>query len=252
MFLFKKIVSQFFFPMPICLSLCFAGLALLWWSKRQKTGKVLVTVGLLLLTAFSYAPVADALLHPLESQYPPYVKTESTPVKYVVVLGGGHNSDPRLPLSSQLSDESLKRLVEGIRVYRENPGSKLILSGGSWRDPTPAAKVMADVGKLLGVSSDDIILESESRDTAEEARLIRPIVSTNSFVLVTSANHMPRSMALLAREGLQSVPAPTDHLFRKPLWTLGSLFPSGQSLRKSERCLYEYMGSAWARIGSLR
>jgi uncharacterized SAM-binding protein YcdF (DUF218 family) len=250
MFLFKKVVSQFFFPMPLCLSVCFLGLALLWWTQKQKAGKGLVTAGLLALTALSYAPVADALLLPLERQYPVYARKDSVPVKYVVVLGGGHNSDPTFPLSSRLSDESLKRLVEGIRVYRENAGSKLILSGGSWRDAVSDAKVMADTAELLGINPADIVLEPDSKDTEEEARLIKPMVSTNSFVLVTSANHMPRSMVFFERQGLRAVPAPTDYLFIRPLNGLGVFLPSAYWLRRSERSFYEYMGTAWTAVNA--
>jgi uncharacterized SAM-binding protein YcdF (DUF218 family) len=248
MFLFKKVVSQFFFPMPICLGLCFTGLALLWWSKKQKAGKILVTSGLLLLTALSYAPVADALLRPLENQYPPYVKTDSTPIKYVVVLGGGHNSDPRFPVTSQIGDESLKRLVEGIRIYRQNPGSKLVLSGGTWRDRLPNAVVLAENAKVLGVARDDIIIESESVDTADEAQRLQAMVSTNSIVLVTSATHMPRSVGLFRSQGISTLPASAEHLtLIRPL-DFELLFPSGRNLRRTERAVYEYLGLLWETI----
>lgn len=45
--------------------------------------------------------------------------------------------------------------------YRENPGSKLVLSGGNWLDPVSDAKIVADTAKLLGVSEGDLILEGE-------------------------------------------------------------------------------------------
>jgi uncharacterized SAM-binding protein YcdF (DUF218 family) len=248
MFLFKKIVSQFFFPMPLCLFLCFTGLALLWWTKKQKAGRVLVSIGVLFLTALSCQPVADTLLAPLERKYPPYVKGNSPPVKYVVVLGGGHNSDPSLPAMSQIGDESLKRLAEGIRIQRENPGSKLLLSGGGWLDPVPNAKVLEYAAELLGVSSDLILLETESKDTEEEASLIKNLVKTNSFVLVTSANHMPRSMSIFSRQGLRPEPAPTDHLVKANCRELDRFFPSSRYLRRSERVFYELMGSGWGKL----
>jgi uncharacterized SAM-binding protein YcdF (DUF218 family) len=249
MFLFKKIVSQFFFPMPVCLFFCFTGLALLWWTKKQKVGKVLVTTGLLLLTALSYEPVSNALLRPLESRYPCYVRGDSPPVDYVVVLGGGHTSDPRLPLSSQLSDESLKRLVEGIRIYRENPGSKLLLSGGNWLDPLPNAAVLAEVAKQLGVKSDDLVLESKSKDTADEARLIAPMVTNNRFVLVTSSCHLPRSMLLFERAGLKPEAAPAGNFAKSSLGP-GLLFPNARSLRQAETAIYEFLGNVWIRMRS--
>ncbi|MFO1496849.1 MAG: envelope biogenesis factor ElyC [Verrucomicrobiota bacterium] len=245
MFLFKKIVAQFFLPMPICLFVCFTGLVLLWWTKRQSAGKILVTLGLLLLTAFSSEPVANGLLSPLERRYPAYqTRARETP-KFVVVLGGGHTSDPRLPVTSQISDESLKRLVEGIRIYRDNPGSKLVLSGGSWPDPVPDAEIMAGTARALGISDADVIVEAASRDTEDQARLLKPIVGTNAFLLVTSANHMLRSMRLFESEGTKPLAASAEHLVKRSVGEPGAFFPRGLYLRRSEAAFHERIGLGW-------
>ena len=236
--------------MPVCLFLCFTGLALLWWTQKQKLGKVLVTLGLLLLTALSYEPVSNALLGPLERQYPPYVKREGPPAKYVVVLGGGHTSDPSLPITSQIGDESLKRLVEGIRIYRDNPGSKLVLSGGSWLDSDTDAGIMAKTARAIGMNDADIILESESRDTEDQARLLKPLLSTNQFILVTSASHMPRSMRLFNSQYLMGEAAPTEHMVRRGGDGPSTYFPRGRRLQQAERAFYEYMAAVWLRLRS--
>lgn len=245
MFLFKKIVSQLFFPIPLSLSVCFTGLALLWWTRRQRTGKVLVSVGLLLLTALSYGFVADALLMPLEGKYSPFTSKSGERAEFVVVLGGGHRSDTRLPLTSQISDVTLKRLVEGIRVHRETPGSKIVLSGGHWLDPVSDAEIMSQIAAIAGTPAVDIVLEKSSKDTSEEARLLRPLLGTNRFILVTSATHMPRSVALFKAQGMHPIPAPAEHLVAKQPWSPGTFFPSSVALGRTERAFYEYLGLAW-------
>ncbi len=103
LFLFKKIVTPFFLPLPLGLLISFLGLYFLWFTKRQRTGTVLVTVGMCTVALLSYEPISGALLAPLEHQFEPY-KTESPArnllpnkgdnIKYVVVLGGGPNDDP--------------------------------------------------------------------------------------------------------------------------------------------------------------
>ena len=137
MFILKKIVSAFLYPLPISLLLSFLGLYLLWFTTKQKVGKILVSVGLVILTLFSYRVVADRLLRPLERQYGTFEITSSSAVpetenesaiKFVVVLGGGHTSDPELPLLSQINTSPLVRLMEGIRIYKKYPGVKLLLS----------------------------------------------------------------------------------------------------------------------------
>lgn len=98
-------------------------------------------------------------------------------IKWVVVLGGGHISDPKIPITGQLSDASMARLVEGIRLHRELPKSKLILSGGSFFDRVSNAKVLSEVAMALGVKKKNILLEEISKDTEDQARLIQQIVS---------------------------------------------------------------------------
>jgi uncharacterized SAM-binding protein YcdF (DUF218 family) len=66
MFLFKKIVPQFLFPVPLVLELLLLGLALLWFTRRQRAGRVLVSAGTGLLLIFSNAFVSHLLLRPLE------------------------------------------------------------------------------------------------------------------------------------------------------------------------------------------
>lgn len=95
----------------------------------SKTGKALVTLSWLLLTLLSLQPVADGLLKPIEKSYPTWRGGQS--VEYVVVLGGGYTWNPQWAPSSNLINNSLPRLAEGIRLWRENPGAKMIFTGAA-------------------------------------------------------------------------------------------------------------------------
>ena len=224
MFLLKKIVSQFFYPVSLCLEILILGLFCLWATRRQRLGKVLVTLGTGLLLLLSLPFISSGLLTPLERRYPALLhpetisweveKTETSP-RWIVVLGGGHVSDPRLPVNSQISGAALGRVVEGVRLYKAIPGSKLLLSGGAAFDPVPEAEVMAQIAVLLGVKPQDIMLETDSLDTADEAEFIAKKIGRGKIILVTSAAHMPRSMALFRKRGLQPIPAPADFLVQE-------------------------------------
>ena len=250
MFLLKKIVAAFFYPLPLCLGIVLVGLLFLWLTRKQKMGKVIVSAGFFLLLALSQSSFSDRLLIPLETLYPPMMNPSSHKnVRWVVVLGGGHISDSRLSTTSQLTDSSLVRLMEGIRLHRMLPGSRLVLSGGSAFDPVPNAEVMADVARSLGVREGDMVLESRSRDTEDEARMIERIVRGDDFVLVTSAAHMPRSIRLFRRVGTNPIPAPTGHRVKRGQRTgPGVFFPSAWSLVKSQEAMHEYMGLIWAKV----
>jgi len=252
MFLFKKIIGPFFFPLSLCLEFFLIGLFLLWLTKKKKAGEIFISIGAALFIMFSYGPVPDLLLRPLEGKYPPLLRAKDYPeIRWIVVLGGAHTSDPRMPANSQLSVFSLSRLVESIRLHYSLPGSKLILSGGALYDPAPEAKVFADVALTLGVKSQNLVLESLSKDTEEEAILIQKIVGTDPFALVTSASHMPRSMALFKKLGMRPIPAPTDYLLKEfPGGEIspGLFFPGIKQLQKMETAIYEYLGLAWAKL----
>ena len=254
MFIFKKIVSQSFYPLPVSLEISFLGLALLWFTRKQRAGRLLVSFRLLTLTLLSYGAISDQLLGHLENEYEPYNvnslnQDSNYRIQFVVVLGGGHISDPTLPITSQIDDSALVRLVEGIRVYRRHPGSRLVLSGGSAFDPIPHAELMARVAKEIGVDENDILIEAQSKDTRDEAHLIKSIVGSSPFVLVTSASHMPRAMALFKKLDLNPIPAPTGHRVKdRQRVHPGMFFPNSIDLRKSERAFHEYLGIRWARL----
>ncbi len=250
MFLFKKIVAPFFFPLSICLEILFLGLFFLWFTRRQKTGKIIVSIGVILLTTISYGAVSDMLLRPLESKYSPITDASAfSNVKWVVVLAGGHSTDPKLSITDQLSGTSLVRLIEGIRLHKELSNSKLLLSGGSAFSSTSEADIMAKMAIALGIDKNDLVLESKSKDTKDQASFIHNIIGNDKFILVTSASHMARSMALFQSKGMNPIPAPTGYQVKKIQKINPSMFfPSAKGIDKMERVVYEYLGTAWARL----
>ena len=258
MFILKKIIAAFLYPLPLSILLSFLGLYFLWFTNRQKAGKILVSVGLIILTLFSYSIITNRFLRPLERKYDtfeikssfavPETEDESM-IKFVVVLGGGHTSDPELPPISQIGKDSLVRLIEGIRIYRKYPGAKLLLSGGAVFDPISEAEIMARVAREIGVPERDIILESKSQDTRDEALFIKPIVGNEPFVLVTTASHIPRSMALFKKLGMNPIPSPIGHSVKdRQGLSYYSFFPGTGSIRNAELAIHEYLGMTWAKL----
>lgn len=243
-------MGPLFFPLPLCLEILLIGLFLLWLTRKQKAGKIVVSIGAILLAIFSFGLISDALLRPLENKYPPQLEIDGiSDVKWVVVLGGGHRSDPRVPVTSQISGDSLARLVEGIRLQRILPQSKLILSGGGAFDPVPIANIMADVALAIGVDKENFILEQSSKDTKDQAVLIKEIVGKERFALVTSASHMPRSMALFRKQNMNPIPVPTDHRVEESQGSSPRIFfPDATDIGKTERAFYEYLGIIWAKL----
>jgi len=250
MFLLKKIVAPLLLPLSVCIGILLIGVCFLFFTRKQKTGKGIILLGIASLIIFSYAPFADVPLRSLEYRYPALVDVlPFSDVAWVVVLGGGHHSDNALPVTSQLSESSIARLVEGVRIHRLLPKSRLVLSGGPVFDPVSEAKVMAEIAGTMGIEGNTIILEELSRDTKDQARFIKKIVEDEPFVLVTSASHMPRSMALFQKLNMNPIPAPADYLVKNRQRIVpGLYFPNANNLRKMELVFHEYLGLGWARL----
>ena len=165
-----------------------------------------------------------------------------------MVLGGGSRADKTLTPEDRLGDASLKRLLEGVRLSRLLPQSRLVLSGGDYQGISPDALIMQQVALDQGVPRDKIMLEAASVDTADQAKLLRDRLGQDPFYLVTSASHMTRAMRMFIRSGTQPIAAPTDF---RAIWApfqFIDFFPQAGTLANTERAFYEYLGLWWAQI----
>ncbi len=245
LFTLKKVIGNMLLPLPLMLLIIGAGLALLWFSRFQKTGKIFISIGWLALLLLSLQPIADRLLRPIESTYPTW--NNSQKVDYIVVLGGGYTWNPQWAPSSNLINNSLPRLNEGIRLWRENPGSKLIFTGGVAKTNTVStAEVGARVAQSLGVPREQIITLDLPKDTEEEAAAVKQAIGDAPFLLVTSASHLPRAMIFFQQEGLNPLPAPANQLaIDSPLNPWERAIPSPVWLMHSDRVGYETLGRIW-------
>jgi len=254
MFLLKKIISSLFLPLPVCTVLLIIGLIFLWFTGRQRLGRVLVSLGAATLLLFSNASIPNLLLQPLERHTPVLTTLEQVatltqpPVKWIVVLGAGDIYSPTLPPTTQLHDASLARIVEAVRLHRELPESKMVLSEGTTFENVPVAEVMGRAMRALGVEEKDIVLETQSRDTEESAQFVQAIVGKDRFILVTSASHMRRSQALFRKLGMDPIAAPTDYESSSQGLRLSDFYPSVGELHKADLALHEYLGLAWAKL----
>ena len=252
LFLLKKYVAGFLMPLPLFLSIAFFALALLWFTRWQKTGKSLLTVVLVLLTILGIQPVADTLLMPSEKEYQArYELRENSQqdVNYIVVLGGGFTYNPEWAPSSNLLNNSLFRVAEGVRLYYRNPNSTLIFTGGAGVNQISSAEVAAQVAQSLGVPADKTIALSTPKDTEEEAYEVDKLIGKKPFLLVTSANHLARAERFFLARGMNPIVAPANQLaITSPLHPWEKYFPSATYFQHSERAWYEFLGSMWQSI----
>jgi uncharacterized SAM-binding protein YcdF (DUF218 family) len=231
---------------PLCLALILAvaGLTLLHFSRRR-AGAWLIAIGGLIAYLASTSMVGDALLTPLVGQYPVFEPARALGVRDIVVLGSSYTPHDHIPVTGALDPDGLARIVEGVRLARSRPGSRLLVSGGAPPGFAPSALGFAQMAADLGIERSAVVIMDRALDTSQEARDVAALLGHAPFILVTSAFHMPRAMRLMRRAGADPVPAPTGQsLYAPPATDRFGLVPGSRGLRKTEAALHEYLGLA--------
>jgi len=242
-FLLKKFVTFFIEPFGMVLVLSILGIYFVFTQKQTKA-KLFLLSSLSLFLLFSYPPFANYLVQNLENQYPKYDYKQK--IKYIHVLGNGHTTDKTQPLSSQMGDASIKRVLEGIIIYRQTANAKLIFTGYKGNTDTSAAEMNSKFAQVLGVNKKDIIKNGSPKDTKEEAIFAKSIIGDKPFVLVTSATHMPRAMILYKSLGMHPIAAPTN--FYKTDTTSYLKLPNIHAFFIAKIAIHEYLGIIWVNL----
>ncbi len=258
MFWLKKALTYLLMPLQFSLLLMLTGILLLWIGRRPRWGKILVTTGAVLLLVLSHKQVGLALLQPLESQYaaiPEITSGEAIPARlagcrFIMVLGGGHSTTPGLPATHRLSSAAASRLAEGVRLAHLLPEAQLVLCGpGLSAGDESHAAVLAQAARALGIAPERLHLITRPRDTEGEIAALSRLAEGAPVALVTSAWHMPRTMAYARRAGLNALACPADFGARpneRFRWNDWNFDLTG--LERSTKGIYERLGLAWARL----
>lgn len=249
-FFVKQLVHILLSPLTCALLIAAFGSAWRLAGRRPAATRAFIIAALVgYLSAL--VPVGDALLWPLEHRYPPMRDGSLVPsVAGVVVLGSGYSPRDSIPVTGALDEDGLARIVEGVRLARQFPGVRLVVSGGAPPGLVPSAQGYAKLARELGMPDASIVVLDRSLDTLEESRAISKLFGHAPFILVTSAYHMPRAMLLMRHAGAAPIPAPTGQRVgaaQLSLWT--AFLPGASGLRMTEQALHEYAGLAAVAVG---
>lgn len=201
-------------PLSLVVLLLVAGL-LLSWLKRRWPARVLIGIAVLLLFLFSFTTFGYLLITPLEQRFER--PAEPARIDGIVVLGGGMDGEVNSVRGGFELNRSGDRFVETLRLALRHPEAKIVIAGG------PAALVQQEPEALagrrffeaFGVAAERILIDDQSRNTEENARYAKQLAGTTdgqSWLLVTSAFHMPRAVGLFRKAGFPAIPWPADYL----------------------------------------
>jgi len=185
----------------ICLCLGVVFLYMGW----LKAGRRLLSLLALLSLIIGLFPVGEWLFYPLERQNPPI--TLPAQVDGVVVLGGGEQVGLSYAWQQPALGEGGERITTMVQLAKAYPNAPVVFTGGSGRmvqQGTTGAQVARQFAVALGLPPERISLESQSRNTLENALLSKALIAPaqgEHWLLVTSAFHMPRSLAVFCKVG---------------------------------------------------
>lgn len=232
-------------PLTFLLAILLAGF-ILRWLKHKRFSNILISSAFIFFYLLSATPLSQWIVYTLESCYVPLnveSVTRQAPV-HILILGGGHTISPEHSSLGQLSSTSTNRLVEGIRLYHELPGAKIICSGYSVSGRKTHAQTLAEAAVQLGVLPEDTLQNRTPGNTEEEIKAYIHRFGRNApLILITSAYHMPRAMLICKSNALNVIPAPTDfYLKQDPKKGIFNFSPRAEKLLMFERAMHEYGG----------
>lgn len=192
-------------------------LCLLLFLLRQ-TKKATLLLGLLtFFTLFlSFFSVGDWMLHPLESRYK-HNPDLPEHVDGIIVLGGSILPDRSVEWQQLETNQFHERLSSFIQLAQLYPDARLVFSGGnsSTDEDKPTEAQIAETYLLKsGISPTRLFIENKARNTAENVSYSRQLVSPQSnetWLMITTAFHMPRAMGVFCQQNWKVIPYPVDH-----------------------------------------
>jgi len=197
------------------LTLCLlAGLAL--HRRGPRISHALLTLGVLSFVGFLDIPALPLdhwVLAPLENRFP--VPEAPARVDGIILLGGAVNAN--MADGQPILISARERMTEFLVLARRYPNARLLFTGGSgsiWLGAPSEAAVAQQFSAQQGLDVKRVSIEGASRSTWENALFSRNLVQPcagETWILITSASHMPRAVGVFRRLGWKVLPWPVDY-----------------------------------------
>lgn len=229
-------------------------LALWWWlalcllGRKPLAARRMLWAGLLGLGALGFQAVPDALLRPLENRYPMPAAAQLPQHAGVIVLGGALEHPASWQAHGQVPlGESAERMTVPVELMHQHPQWQLVFSGGEGRlraTGVTEGQLAQQFYAEQGVDMARVQMEQGARTTRENALRVAEVLGTRCrsqpWLLVTSAWHMPRSMAEFEAVGCRVTAYPVD--FRTGAHTGWQRYHMADSLMRWQVALHEWLG----------
>jgi len=223
---------------------------LLVWAvltKKPNRKKKILWATLIIFYIFSNAFITDEFVRAYEERNQTYTELAET-YDVAIVLGGFSNYDASQELVQFHS--ATDRLMAGLKLYKTGRAKKLMIVSGSGQIMKPDEKealFIEDYLLKIGIPATDLIIESESRNTRENAvntaNILNKKYINGNYILITSAMHMPRAKRCFKKVGLSITPFSVDQQAGERKYLIDHLFiPDTDSFLRWQSLIKEWIG----------
>ncbi len=254
MLLLTKILTLLVYPLSLGLWLLGVGV---WWQMRgNRAGAGILTfLAFAVIYAASTEYGAEALARPLEGRFAAFAPEELPNADVIVLLGGTNQGETRFGRGHDYG-RAVDRVFAAHELYEAGKAPLILVSGGQTDAlQVPEARVIAETLMTLGVPESALIIEEAAQTTYENAVNSAPLLiaaNHQHILLVTSAVHMRRSLALFRAQGFEVTAAPTDHEIPRFAPFLPGWLPTVERLGRSTRAVHEWVAySVYKATGKL-
>lgn len=221
--------------------------ALLMPALRKKASKKFVIISLVVLYFFSNGFIVTEAYRAWES---PMVDLPGEIVFEGCIVLGGWMVTHSTEYNRLIFRKSTDRLLQAVWLYKQGVCKKIILSGGPGSITDPDYEESSLLKKYLleiGIPEQDILFESVSKNTYENAKECVKLLSegpkNSRYLLITSADHMPRAYKVFRKSGLNVTPYPVDKWAGDRRFYYGSVFiPKPENLVLWKSLVHEIVG----------
>ena len=246
----SKLLWLFLRPNTLALILACLGLYVGWRGRRWGRWPMLAGLGYYAVVLLT--PLSQWLLLPLEDRFPRPAEAPAQ-ISGVIVLGGAVDQNLTEARGMPALNGAAERMTEPLALARRYPGARIVFTGGQG-SPLHGGVTEADVAKelwtSLGLPADRMLFETRARNTYENVLLTRQILLPKpgeTWLLVTSAGHMPRAMGIFRQAGWAVTPWPVNYTTGHT-WRDWYDAPFGTRLNQTEWAVHEWLGLLAYRI----
>jgi len=237
----SKYTLQYIYPLGLCLWLVILTGLIIY---RKKTALWFLFLSAGFFWIFTTPIVSSYMVASLEQKFLPVPVHESPKADAIVVLGGSIAGPDSPRIDIELTGNS-DRILHSARLYRAGKAPIVFAAGGAM-DTQPEAYAMKALLVEWGVPEKNVVIETESLNTYQNAVNTKPLLDKRGVkrvLLVTSAIHMPRALATFQTLGINVIPSPTDYLeVDRKNYEIVDFLPDIDAIGKTSMVIKEVLG----------